>query len=157
VFLVGLESFRHMVFKACLTITSYSIPRGLPHRSCLGSARGSILLRRSFAGSRRQRAFGRSPPWPRHRRGRYFAGAASTAIILIILAGLKPLEEAYRARNQSFQFQIKAERGRLTPEVLKRTLELRRGQVKRFIAQPTRKKGEDSIHALISQVSPQDV
>ncbi len=28
VFLVGSESFPHMVFKACLTITSYSIPRG---------------------------------------------------------------------------------------------------------------------------------
>jgi putative Mg2+ transporter-C (MgtC) family protein len=89
--------------------------------------------------------------------GLYFAGVASTLIILVILAGVKPLEELYRARNQSFQFQIKAERGRLTPEVLKRTLELRKGQVKRFIAQPTRKKGEDSIHALISQISPQDV
>ena len=33
--------------------------------------------------------------------GLYFAGIASTAIILIILAGVKPLEEAYRARNQS--------------------------------------------------------
>jgi putative Mg2+ transporter-C (MgtC) family protein len=89
--------------------------------------------------------------------GLYFAGVASTLIILVILAGVKPLEELYRARNQSFQFQIKAERGRLTPEVLKRTLELRKGQVKRFIAQPTRKKGKDSIHALISQISPQDV
>ena len=77
--------------------------------------------------------------------GLYFAGVASTLIILVILAGVKPLEELYRARNQSFQFQIKAERGRLTPEVLKRTLELRKGQVKRFIAQPTRKKGEDSL------------
>jgi hypothetical protein len=47
--------------------------------------------------------------------------------------------------------------GRLTPEVLKRTRELRKGQVKRFIAQPTRKVGEDSVHALISQVSPQEV
>ena len=47
--------------------------------------------------------------------GLYFAGIASTAIILIILAGVKPLEEAYRARNQSFQFHIRAERGKLTP------------------------------------------
>jgi hypothetical protein len=59
------------------------------------------------------------------------------------------------ARNQSFQFEIKAERGRLTPGVLKRTLELRKGQVKRFIAHPSHKKGEGSIHALISQVAPQ--
>jgi putative Mg2+ transporter-C (MgtC) family protein len=44
--------------------------------------------------------------------GLYFAGIASTAIILIILAGVKPLEEAYRARHQSFQFHIRAERGK---------------------------------------------
>jgi putative Mg2+ transporter-C (MgtC) family protein len=54
--------------------------------------------------------------------GLYFAGIASTAIILIIPAGVKPLEEAYRARNQSFQFHIRAERGKLTPDVLKTTL-----------------------------------
>jgi len=36
--------------------------------------------------------------------GLYFAGVASTLIILVILAGVKPLEELYRARNQSFQF-----------------------------------------------------
>jgi putative Mg2+ transporter-C (MgtC) family protein len=83
--------------------------------------------------------------------GLYFAGAASTAIILIILAGLKPLEEAYRARNQSFQFHIRAERGKLTPDVLKKTLGLRGGQVKRFIAQSTSRKGTEG-DALISQI-----
>ena len=71
--------------------------------------------------------------------GLYFAGIASTAIILIILAGVKPLEEAYRARNQSFQFHIRAERGKLTPDVLKTTLGIRRGQVKRFITQGSSK------------------
>jgi len=33
---------------------------------------------------------------------------------LLPIMDVKPLEELYRARNQSFQFQIKAERGRLT-------------------------------------------
>src|SRR3954470_16772783 len=32
--------------------------------------------------------------------GLYLAAGASTVIILIILAGIKPLEEAYRSRNQ---------------------------------------------------------
>jgi hypothetical protein len=35
---------------------------------------------------------------------------------------VKPLDEAYLARNQSFQFHIRAERGKLTPDVLKTTL-----------------------------------
>jgi putative Mg2+ transporter-C (MgtC) family protein len=86
--------------------------------------------------------------------GLYFAGVASTAIILIILAGVKPLEVAYRARNQSFQFHIRAERGRLTPDVLKSTLGIRRGQVKRFITQGSGKKtDEEAVQALISQIS----
>ena len=88
------------------------------------------------------------------RGGLYFAGIASTAIILIILAGVKPLEEAYRARNQSFQFDIRAERGKLTPDVLKSTLGIRRGQVKRFIAHARGKRNdEDNVQALISQIS----
>jgi len=89
--------------------------------------------------------------------GLYFAGVASTLIILIILAGVKPLEEMYRERNQSFQFRIRAARGKLSPDVLKAVLRLRRGQIKRFIAQPNGKKGEDSIDALISQISPKEM
>ena len=89
--------------------------------------------------------------------GLYFAGIASTLIILVILAGVKPLEEAYRARNQSFQFDIRAERGKVTPDVLKKTLGLRAGQVKRFVAQGVEKKrGEEAVHALITQISSKD-
>jgi putative Mg2+ transporter-C (MgtC) family protein len=33
--------------------------------------------------------------------GLYFAAGVSTAVIILILAGIKPIEEAYRARNQS--------------------------------------------------------
>jgi putative Mg2+ transporter-C (MgtC) family protein len=33
--------------------------------------------------------------------GRYFAAAVATGIILVIVAGLKPIEDAYRARSQS--------------------------------------------------------
>src|ERR1700728_1310584 len=40
--------------------------------------------------------------------GLYFAAGVSTAVIVIILAGVKPLEEAYRARNQSCQLKIEA-------------------------------------------------
>ena len=89
-----------------------------------------------------------------HWRRPLFRGIASTAIILIILAGVKPLEEAYLARNQSFQFHIRAERGKLTPDVLKTTLGIRSGQVKRFITQGSGKKNdEEAVQALISHIS----
>src|ERR1700723_4509325 len=51
--------------------------------------------------------------------GLYFAAVVSTAAILAILAGVKPLEEMYRDRNQSCQLKIEVDNGSLTPELLK--------------------------------------
>ena len=51
--------------------------------------------------------------------GLYLAASASTVIILIILAGIKPLEEAYRSRNQSCMLKIEVDNGSLTPEFLR--------------------------------------
>src|ERR1700761_7644520 len=68
--------------------------------------------------------------------GLYFASAASTGIILGILAGIKPLEEAYRARNQSCRLKIDAVVGALTPDHLKQELGVRAAQIKRFLVNP---------------------
>src|SRR3954462_4582460 len=57
--------------------------------------------------------------------GLYFAAVASTAVILLILAGVKPLEEVYRARNQSCRLAIEAEPGALTPDIVKDALKIR--------------------------------
>jgi putative Mg2+ transporter-C (MgtC) family protein len=63
--------------------------------------------------------------------GMYFAAFVSTAIILVILAGLKPLEDAYRARIQSCVFHMRSERDALSMDALKKALRVRGGQVKR--------------------------
>lgn len=90
--------------------------------------------------------------------GLYFAGTASTILILIILAGVKPLEEAYRARNQSVHFRITAERGALTPEELRQALSLRVSQIKRFVVENrSGDEGNDEILVLLSKVSSQDI
>jgi putative Mg2+ transporter-C (MgtC) family protein len=89
--------------------------------------------------------------------GLYFAGIASTLVILVILAGVKALEDIYRARNQSCNLEIKAEHGILTPELLKKTLHIRNGQLKRFMVQPSSKRGIDDLHVALARVSPKDV
>jgi putative Mg2+ transporter-C (MgtC) family protein len=90
--------------------------------------------------------------------GLYFAGTASTILILIILAGVKPLEEAYRARNQTVHFKITAERGALTPEELRQTLSLRVSQIKRFVVENrSGDEGNDEILVLLNKVSSQDI
>src|ERR1700729_3828525 len=81
--------------------------------------------------------------------GLYLAAGASTVIILIILAGIKPLEEAYRSRNQSCQLRVEVENGSLTPELLKETLGLRNGQIKRFLVENRNPQGVDALVVLV--------
>ena len=59
--------------------------------------------------------------------GLYFAAGVSTAVILAILAGVKPLEQMYRDRNRSCRLVIEATHGSLTPDLVKRTFEVRTG------------------------------
>src|SRR5580692_237323 len=89
--------------------------------------------------------------------GLYLAAGSSTIIILIILAGIKPLEEAYRSRNQSCQLKIEVDSGSLTPEQLRDTLDLRTGQVKRFLVENRNPQGVDDLVILLSKVSPHDI
>lgn len=89
--------------------------------------------------------------------GLYLAASASTVIILIILAGIKPIEEAYRSRNQSCHLKIEVDNGGLTPELLKETLGLRAGQIKRFLVESRNQEGSDELLVLLSKVSSQDI
>ena len=89
--------------------------------------------------------------------GLYLAASFSTLIILIILAGIKPLEEAYRSRNQSCQLRVEVENGSLTPELLREALGLRAGQVKRFLVESRNPQGADDLVILLSKVSSQDI
>ncbi len=89
--------------------------------------------------------------------GLYFAGIASTIVILIILAGVKPLEEAYRARNQTCQFRITAEQGALTLDDLRQTLDVRAAQIKRFVVEKRNEDGSEELLVLLNKVSSQDI
>ncbi len=88
--------------------------------------------------------------------GLYFAAAASTAIILLILAGVKPLEEAYRTRNQTFRIHVETARGALSPENLRQTLGIRTGRIKRFHASARNTKVDD-VTVVLSKTSSSEV
>jgi putative Mg2+ transporter-C (MgtC) family protein len=87
--------------------------------------------------------------------GLYFAAGTCTVIIIVILAGIKPLEEAYRARNQTCRLKIEAVNGSLTPDLLKQTLGIRIGQIKRFLVSTNGQ--SDEIAAVLSKVSRHDI
>jgi len=67
--------------------------------------------------------------------GLFYAAIISTVIILAILAGVKPLEEAYRARVQSCTFAVTADKDALDLDNLKKLLGVRANQIKRALMQ----------------------
>ncbi|MHB8286565.1 MAG: MgtC/SapB family protein [Caulobacteraceae bacterium] len=88
--------------------------------------------------------------------GLFFAAAVSTVIILVILAGLKPLEEAYRAKIQSCRFDISTERGMLSMDGLPKQLGVRATQVKRILIQD--EDGETQhLELQLARVSARDI
>ncbi|QJU60227.1 MgtC/SapB family protein [Sphingomonas sp. AP4-R1] len=88
--------------------------------------------------------------------GLFFAAAVSTAIILGILAGLKPFERAYRARVQSCSFSFRCERGAVSIEDLQKILRVRSGQIKRVHVTPADDGGDETfVH--LTRVSEADI
>jgi putative Mg2+ transporter-C (MgtC) family protein len=89
--------------------------------------------------------------------GLYFAAVVSTVIIIAILAGVKPLEEIYRARNQSCRLNVEAAHGKLTPESLKSALNIRSGQIKRFLVKSREDGSSDDVTIVIGRVTSQEI
>jgi len=89
--------------------------------------------------------------------GLYFAAGMSTAVIIIILAGIKPLEEMYRARNQTCNLRVESTRGSVSPEIIKDKLNIRNSQIKRFLVRTNEAGVDDEVTIVIGRVSSQDV
>ena len=88
--------------------------------------------------------------------GLFFAAGLSTAIVLAILVGVKPLEEAYRARVQSCTLEVDHERDAVTVDDLKRILGVRGGQIRRVTVVPAAGDLEHTSVAL-TRVSRRDI
>ena len=89
--------------------------------------------------------------------GLFFAAAVSTGIILVILAGLKPLEEAYRTRAQGAVLEITAERDTLPIPALHKALGLRASQVRRVVSRSDQESGVERLTLALARVSPRDL
>lgn len=85
--------------------------------------------------------------------GLYVAALATTAIVLAILAGLKPLEERVRLRHQTREIAVVAVRGALTIAVLREALGPHAGRVRQFVVEPA-DDGRDAIAVTVSRLPP---
>jgi putative Mg2+ transporter-C (MgtC) family protein len=88
--------------------------------------------------------------------GLYVAASASTIIILIILAGVKPLEERYRASRQSLQIHLQADRGQMSIDSLGPALGTRVTSVRQFVVQQSEVAELDDVTIVLVRVSPKD-
>jgi len=88
--------------------------------------------------------------------GLYFAATISTAIMLVILAGLKPLEEAYRSQLQSYEIEVAAEREAVTAANLKKLLGVRANQIRRVVIEDAEGGAAQRLTVFLTRVSHED-
>ncbi len=77
--------------------------------------------------------------------GLYTAAVATTVIVLVILAGVKPLEERYRERAQTRTITITAQRGTITIEGMRSLSGSYASRLVQFVAHPSPEDETDTI------------
>ncbi len=88
--------------------------------------------------------------------GLYIEAVASTVIILVILAGIKPLEKWYQARNQTLDMRLKVDRGKMTLDTLKDALGFRGQRISRFVCVASQDGLSDDVTVTIKRLSSDD-
>ncbi|MBV6305841.1 MgtC/SapB family protein [Candidimonas humi] len=87
--------------------------------------------------------------------GMYTASIAATIIILIILAGIKPLEQRYIAARQERRVRLLVTHGSLNLKALHDTLGSTGSRVKEFVVQQSNESEDlDEVRITLSRVSP---
>lgn len=88
--------------------------------------------------------------------GLYVAAAASTVIILVILAGLKPIEARYDAARRSFELHLRARRGEASIPAIEKALARRPARVKQLIVERDEQADADDLTLILTRVAPQE-
>jgi putative Mg2+ transporter-C (MgtC) family protein len=89
--------------------------------------------------------------------GLYTASIAATVIILVILAGIKPIERRFFTMRQRRELRLITDRGTVTVQALERSLGAASNRIKRFIVQPPEEAADtDEVSIALSRVSGQE-
>jgi putative Mg2+ transporter-C (MgtC) family protein len=88
--------------------------------------------------------------------GLYVEAAASTVIILVILAGLKPIEARYDTARRSFELHLRARRGEASIPAIEKALARRAARVKQLIIERDEHADADDLTLILTRVAPQE-
>ena len=89
--------------------------------------------------------------------GLYVEAIAATIIILVILAGIKPLEKWYQRRSQTLQVRLRVAKGKLSLNELCKVLGLASGRISRFTCTPDPRSKFDEVDITIKHLSSADM
>lgn len=89
--------------------------------------------------------------------GLYVEAVAATIVILIILAGIKPLEERFQQRHRSHEIAVEARQGEVSIATLDTALGYRARRITRFIAKPGESEGLEEVEITLTRLSPKEV
>ena len=85
--------------------------------------------------------------------GLYVAALTTTVIVLLILAGLKPVEERVRDHVQTYEIVITARRGEMSIVILHDLLGARANRVKQFVLLQDAEEKVDTVRITFSRLS----
>ena len=85
--------------------------------------------------------------------GLYLAAVVATAIILVILAGIKPLEEWLQRRTHTHEITIRAAAGAVSLETVSDVLGHRARRITRYVCVPAGE-GTEEIRITVTRIAP---
>jgi putative Mg2+ transporter-C (MgtC) family protein len=89
--------------------------------------------------------------------GLYVEAVAATLVIVIILAGIKPLEERFQQRHVNHELIVEAAPGALSMGALETALGYRGRRVVRYVARPSDTDGQENVSITFNRLSPAEV
>lgn len=89
--------------------------------------------------------------------GLYVASLATTVIVLIILAGVKPIEEHYQARMQTHPLRLVARTGEMSIDVLQEVTGERSSRIKQFVVRQSGSAGLDEVTVTFVRLSQRSI
>jgi putative Mg2+ transporter-C (MgtC) family protein len=89
--------------------------------------------------------------------GLYVPAVAGTAIILVILVGLKPIEERFRRSRQSVEIRLISARGTISVGTLEKALGSQAGRITQLIVEPADGPEEDAVTLGLSRLPAREV
>jgi putative Mg2+ transporter-C (MgtC) family protein len=89
--------------------------------------------------------------------GLYIEAVSATFIILIILAGIKPLEEWYQRRHTTHQIRLKVDGGKMSADIINNALGYRARRITRYVSVPTIDPQFEEVTITLQRLSAADI